>query len=63
MPNENEQWLLSGDCSKCRRENYCAKPCTKNKRRTKALIHSLVTDKLNEMTGGVYGEIMKHSKY
>lgn len=25
--NINEQWLLDGDCSICRRKNYCNKPC------------------------------------
>lgn len=23
----NEQWLRGGDCSICRREKYCSKPC------------------------------------
>ena len=26
-PNENEQWLLDGDCNICRRNNYCKKDC------------------------------------
>lgn len=61
--NETEQWLLNGDCSKCRRKNYCSKGCTKYNRRTKAELYSLVANKMNEMTGGAYGEIMSHSKY
>lgn len=56
--DETEQWLLSGDCSKCRRKKYCSKPCTKCKREFEAEMFSLVSDKLNEMTGGAYGEIM-----
>lgn len=24
---ETEQWLLSGDCDKCRRAKHCSKPC------------------------------------
>ena len=63
MTNENEQWLLNGDCRKCRRQSYCSKPCTQCKRDLEATVHSLVSSKLNEMTGGAFGEIMKHSKY
>lgn len=25
--NKSEQWLLDGDCSVCRRKNYCSKDC------------------------------------
>lgn len=63
MTNENEQWLLDGDCSKCRREKYCSKPCTKAKRKRDVLVQTLVASKLNEMTGGAYERIMKDSKY
>ena len=24
---QNEQWLLSGDCTKCRKKGYCTKNC------------------------------------
>lgn len=61
--NETEQWLLNGDCRKCRRKNYCSKPCTRCTRVFESEMYSLVSNKLNEMTGGAYGEIMKHSKY
>ena len=61
--NETEQWLLNGECNKCRRKNYCSKGCTRNKRETESMVKSLITSKLDEMTGGAYGEIMKHSKY
>lgn len=63
MANENEQWLLNGECNKCRRQSYCSNPCTNNKRGTKAMMSALVKSKLNEMTGGAYGEIMKYSEY
>lgn len=62
-PNENEQWLLEGNCIKCRRKEYCSKPCTKYNRATEAMVNSLVSSKLNEMTGGAYEKIMSHSKY
>ena len=57
--DNSEQWKLNGDCSLCRRKNYCSKPCTMNKRDTQAMIHSLVANKLNEMTGGAYSEIIE----
>ena len=63
MANENEQWLLNGECNKCRRQSYCSKPCTQYKRETEAMIHSLVSSKLNEMTGGAFEKIMSHSEY
>ena len=55
-PEQNEQWKLSGDCSKCRRSSYCTKPCSANKRVNHQLMQSLVANKMNEMTGGA----MKH---
>ena len=27
----NEQWLEDGDCSKCRRRDYCKKRCKKSR--------------------------------
>lgn len=43
-PEKNEQWLLDGKCSVCRRKNYCSTKCTKSKRRHDALIHRAVFD-------------------
>ena len=63
MPNENEQWLLSGNCSKCRREKYCSKPCTRCKRTTKAMVQGMISSELNKITGGAYERIMENSKY
>ena len=31
MPHENEQWKTDGDCNKCRRQEYCKKPCKKSR--------------------------------
>ncbi len=39
---ENEQWKLNGNCEKCRRNNYCSKPCTRHNRR------GLVADIMNK---------------
>lgn len=49
---ENEQWKLQGDCTKCRRNNYCSKPCTHYNRRKRAELKRLVANTMNEMTGG-----------
>ena len=56
--NKSNQWELEGKCSQCRREKYCSKPCTRHSRRVKSTMYGLMAGKLNEMTGGVYGEIM-----
>ena len=44
---ENEQWKLSGNCEKCRRNNYCSKACTRHNRRIRAELYGLVADKMN----------------
>lgn len=54
--DRSEQWLLSGDCSICRRKNYCSKPCTRCKREAQAEIKRLVADCVNKATGGVLSE-------
>lgn len=28
MSDNTDRWKVDGDCSKCRRESYCKKPCT-----------------------------------
>ena len=53
---ENEQWKLYGYCEKCRRNNYCATPCTHHNRRIRAEFKGLVADTMNKMTGGVMRE-------
>lgn len=63
MANESDQWLLNGECNKCRRQSYCSKPCTRNKRETVAMMSAFVKSKMNELTGGAYGEIMKYSEH
>lgn len=34
----SDQWKLEGNCSICRRKNYCQRRCTANHRRTNAMI-------------------------
>lgn len=52
----NEQWLSGGDCSKCRRQKYCKKPCALRKRIVKYETKRLAAKVMNEMTGGVMHE-------
>jgi len=44
-PADNERWLTDGDCSKCRRAKYCSKPCTRQKRRKKAILRAIIRDR------------------
>lgn len=30
--NNSSQWLSNGDCSKCRRKNYCSRQCSANRK-------------------------------
>lgn len=55
---ENEQWKLQGDCTKCRRDNYCSKPCTRRNRANKAMVNRLVAETMNRMIGGVMSKII-----
>lgn len=57
MSDKSEQWKLDGDCSLCRRKNYCSNRCTRNKRESEIMMRSLVASKLDEITGGVYSEL------
>lgn len=34
---ETDRWLIDGDCSKCRRKNYCHTTCKKSKERMYAV--------------------------
>ena len=43
----NEQWKEEGNCKKCRRANYCSKPCKVAKERLREAIRA----KLAEKTG------------
>ena len=51
---QNEQWKLQGDCTKCRRNNYCSKPCTRCNRAARARLNRLVATTMDRMTGGCY---------
>lgn len=36
---ETEQWLLEGDCDKCRKEKYCDKDCSAYKKTVAKALH------------------------
>lgn len=44
----NEQWKAEGDCSKCRRKNYCKKKCTAHNKAVDSFIRSAVANKMFE---------------
>lgn len=41
--SNNEQWISGGDCDKCRRQKFCSKSCTENKRFEQRRLSSLIT--------------------
>lgn len=41
---DNDQWLQGGDCSKCRRQKYCSKPCRMSKIRKERVMNELLTE-------------------
>lgn len=61
--NQTEQWELNGDCSLCRRKNYCSKPCKKAKQANEAFIRGAVRDIMDEATNGNYSRIKNMSEY
>lgn len=47
---KSDQWLLDGDCSLCRKRNYCTKDCSKRIERLnkigKSAINSIILKRL-----------------
>lgn len=58
MTPENEQWLLDGDCSKCRKQKYCGVYCTKAKQRRDRILRGATVRALDKATGGAYSAVM-----
>ena len=56
--NQNEQWKLHGDCSICRRKNYCSKPCARCKRSAIRKQNMIIREYMNKITGGVMNELI-----
>lgn len=42
---ESEQWKRDGICSRCRRQNYCSKPCKRNETRVKSEIAAFIAER------------------
>lgn len=55
---ETDQWMLNGDCTKCRRDKYCSKPCTIRKRNLKEFIQRQIAaaTHLDEAKAAMRGE-------
>ena len=56
--DKSDQWLLDGDCSVCRRRNYCNKQCKSNVRRRR----DAVTGAIVSMAAKVYVDAMKSTR-
>lgn len=53
MVEVNEQWLDIGDCSVCRRQKYCSKPCKRARMRQQRELAAVVgRAMLKAMVGG-----------
>ena len=52
MTNASDQWLLEGDCKKCRRAKYFSKPCTKNMNASRAMVRLLANEIMLNATVG-----------
>ena len=55
---ETEQWMLNGDCTKCRRDAYCSKPCTMRKRKLEEFIRRQIASAthIDEAKAAMRGE-------
>ena len=57
---ETDQWLLNGECNKCRRQSYCRKYCTALKREYKRgvqrAVKAALAEKLRMSKGGTDAE-------
>ena len=40
--NNSNQWETEGDCTKCRRQSYCSKPCKLNKGMVKTSMRAIL---------------------
>jgi radical SAM protein with 4Fe4S-binding SPASM domain len=56
--SDTERWLTDGDCSKCRRKEYCGTECTASKRRTRAELLRLIREKIG---GDIIDRVLENS--
>lgn len=47
MSKDSDQWKSDGKCSECRRQNYCKKQCTANRKHQELIIKKAIYDKTN----------------
>lgn len=52
--NESDQWLLAGDCNKCRRKEYCHQKCSAAKRSYDRQIEILKSTLFDSILSGRY---------
>ena len=70
MIDITEQWINGGDCDKCRKVNYCTKPCSQhsklvNKKMSavdKKINASISNTKIGKMMDG-FNSVLKGGKY
>ena len=48
---ETDQWKLEGDCLKCRRHDYCKKPCHACKKSVHKMIAESMASAIDEKLG------------
>jgi len=42
VKDESEQWLLDGDCNKCRKQKYCSKECKRSRVNFEQAVHDYI---------------------
>lgn len=55
---DNERWLTDGDCSKCRKANYCSKDCKAHNNRLGDIMRKAFMDVMEEKNQG-YKKLME----
>lgn len=43
--NNTDRWSIDGDCTQCRKRNYCGKPCKKRAYKMRKDIYDVVSAK------------------
>jgi len=55
---ENEQWVKGGDCKKCRRQNYCSKPCKEYKSARQVFLRGAFKEALVRKSPAAFGAVV-----
>lgn len=61
--NSNEQWKTGGDCTLCRRQNYCTKKCKQHKQKIDREINTLIYERMPDSIKSFLREHSPTSKY